>query len=354
MKNNIRIPDPRVNVKYPGWLILLLMLLLTLCLAGGQTVIMNLLAPAATILVVYALIAYWGFVIIGINLFIIAVLRHRVLLPMQKMSNAARRVAEGDLTVRIDPIRKDGKKDLMELMFDDFNSMVRELGGIEMLTSDFVSNVSHEIKTPLTVIQGYAEALLEEELGEAQRREYTATIVEAVGKLNILVTNILKLSKLENQTILPAFEEFDLCAQLTECALGFEELFESKEITFSAHMDGCATIRSDKQMLEIVWNNLLSNALKFTEPGGSITLTQTSDDKTLSVAVSDTGCGMDEATLHHIFDKFYQGDTSHSQEGNGLGLTLAVRVVKLLGGEISVTSSPGEGSAFTVRLKAAP
>jgi len=350
VNQHLRRPDLRVNVKYPRWLILSLMLLFALCLAGGQVALMNLFAPNR---IVYVLIAYWGFVLVGLNLFIIVLLRRRVLIPIQKMSSAARRVAGGDLTVRIDPIRKDGKKDLTELMFDDFNSMVRELGSIEMLTGDFVSNVSHEIKTPLAVIQGYAAALQKEQLTEQQRCEYANTIITASEKLNALVGNILKLSKLENQTILLAWEEYDLCAQLTECALGFEEIWEHKNITFTAQMEDSAMIRADRKMLEIVWNNLLSNALKFTEPGGSVTLTQTCEQGFLIVTVSDTGCGMDTETMQRIFDKFYQGDTSRAQEGNGLGLALAMRVVKLLGGTISVESCPGEGSVFTVRLKAA-
>jgi signal transduction histidine kinase len=273
--------------------------------------------------------------------------------PILILSEAAKQVAEGDFSVHIDPIRKDGKKDYVEVMFDDFNKMVDELGGIEMLTSDFVSNVSHEIKTPLAVIQSYAMALQKAEAGPEQRREYTNTIISASQKLNVLVANILKLSKLENQRIQPSAEEYDLCRQLCDCALSFESLWEEKNITFSAEMDDKAVVFADKSLLEIVWNNLLSNALKFTEPGGMVSLRQSSDEDTITVAISDTGCGITEETLQRIFDKFYQGDTSHSSEGNGLGLALSLRATELAGGTILAKSEPGAGSVFTVQLKAA-
>jgi signal transduction histidine kinase len=270
--------------------------------------------------------------------------------PMRTLGEAAKKVAEGDYSVWVPPIRKDGKKDYVEVMFDDFNIMVEELGTTEILKSDFISNVSHEIKTPLSVIQSYAMALQKEELTPEARKEYTDTIITASKKLTALVTNILKLNKLENQEILMSAEPYDLCRQLCDCALSFEELWEEKNITFDVDIEDRAIICEDESMLEIVWNNLLSNALKFTEPGGTVKLTQTSDSDTVTVAVEDSGCGMSEETLNHIFDKFYQGDTSHFQEGNGLGLAISLRVIDLVGGRISVKSSPGCGTAFTVEL----
>ena len=270
--------------------------------------------------------------------------------PMRKVSEAARRIIQGDFAVRIAPLRKDGKKDYLEVMFDDFNTMVQELQNVETLKTDFIANVSHEIKTPLSVIQSYATAIQNDSLSVNERCDYAKTIVEASQKLSLLVSNILKLNKLENQEILPEARPFNLDEHIRRCSLVFEELWECKNISFEAELDEI-TVSYDENMLEIVWNNLLSNALKFTNPGGSIFVSLKAKDGYAQVLVSDTGCGMDEETIKHIFDKFYQGDSSHAQEGNGLGLALVIRTVGFLGGTVNVESQPGEGTTFTVSLK---
>jgi signal transduction histidine kinase len=207
------------------------------------------------------------------------------------------------------------------------------------------------------VIQNYAAALQSETLPPEERAAYIKTILEATQKMAALVTGILKLNKLENQNILPKKSNFDLGEHIRRSALAFEELWESKNITFEADLDE-VQVFSNENMLEIVWNNLLSNAIKFTNPGGSIFLSlKTLDNdpvknKLALVTVRDSGCGMDEQTQKHIFDKFYQGDSSHATEGNGLGLALAKKTLDLLGGTISVESKPGKGSMFTVKLEA--
>lgn len=270
--------------------------------------------------------------------------------PLEDFARATKKVASGDFSVYMAPKHTPDKADHLDVIYMDFNKMVEELGSIETLKTDFFSNVSHEIKTPLAVIQNNAELLHREEITEEQRMEYTENILHATKRLSSLITNMLKLNKLEKQVIKPQPQEFDLCAQLCDCALQFEDMWDKKEIEFEADMEDRVTICADAGLLELVWTNLLSNAMKFTPSGGTITITQTSDEENVTVSISDTGCGMDEKTAKRIFDKFYQGDTSHATEGNGLGLALVQRILELSDGTISVQSALGKGTIFTVTL----
>ncbi len=292
-------------------------------------------------------ILYWSAVAVGLTFFTRRQVQRVYEEPMHRLAQATEQVAGGDFSVYIPPLHTSDKLDYMDLMLIDFNKMVEELGSIETLKTDFFSNVSHEIKTPLAAIQNNAELLRMEELTEKQR-DYADTIYQSSRRLSDLISNILKLNKLEKQNITPDVQVYDVCAQLAECALGFEQAWEQKELEFDADMEDRAEIAADPALMELVWNNLFSNAVKFTETGGGITLTETSDADRVYVSVRDTGCGMSEETQTHIFEKFYQGDTSHAMAGNGLGLALVLRVLHLNNFQIKVESAPGQGSAFTV------
>lgn len=298
-------------------------------------------------------ILYWGMVAMGITGYTRKRIKSTYEEPLHRMADATGKVAKGDFSVYVPTIHTADKLDYLDVMIMDFNKMVEELGSIETLKTDFVSNVSHEMKTPIAIIKNYAQLLQTGKATEEQREEYAKGIEDAASRLSSLISNILKLNKLEHQRMTPEVEVYDVCRQLCESVFLFEEAMEEKEIELEADIEDAAMIKADASLMELVWNNLLSNAVKFTERGGSITIRQTSDENRVRVSVSDTGCGIAKENINHIFDQFYQGDTSHSTEGNGLGLALVKRVLELIDGEIQITSEKGKGSTFLVTLPGA-
>ena len=299
-------------------------------------------------------IVYWGCVAVGLTLFTRKKIKDTYEVPLHMLAEATEQVSNGDFSVYVPTIHTADRLDYLDVMILDFNRMVEELGSVETLKTDFVSNVSHEMKTPISVIKNYAELLQTGKGTEEERQEYARNIEEAAARLSDLISNILRLNKLENQRIDPEIESYDLCGQLEECILHYEELWDEKDLELEVDMEEKAVVQADRSLMEMVWNNLLSNAIKFTEPGGSVSIRQTTSADHVEVAVTDTGCGMSRENVRHIFDKFYQGDTSHSKEGNGLGLALVQRILTLMNGEISVISEEGKGSTFTVRLPVSP
>ena len=295
-------------------------------------------------------IVYWGCVAVGLTLFTRKKIKDTYEAPLHMLAEATEQVSNGDFSVYVPTIHTADRLDYLDVMILDFNRMVEELGSVETLKTDFVSNVSHEMKTPISVIKNYAELLQTGKGTEEERQEYARNIEEAAVRLSDLISNILRLNKLENQRIDPEIESYDLGGQLEECILHYEELWDEKDLELEVDMEEKALVQADRSLMEMVWNNLLSNAIKFTEPGGSVSIRQTTSADHVEVAVTDTGCGMSRENVRHIFDKFYQGDTSHSKEGNGLGLALVQRILTLMNGEISVVSEKGKGSTFTVRL----
>ena len=270
--------------------------------------------------------------------------------PVKAITDAAEKITQGDFSVRITPLRGVGMDGFNQII-DAINKMAEELSGIEELRTDFIANVSHEPKTPLAVMGNYATMLQRPGITEEEKNEYAKAISEASRRLAQLITNILKLNKLENQQIFPQTEEFDLGEQLCGCLLQFEDAWEQKELHIETDIEEGIRIRSDPELLSLVWNNLMSNAVKFTPKGGTVSVRLQTQGEWAAVSVADTGCGIKPEIGQHIFEKFYQGDTSHATQGNGLGLALVKRVVDILTGEISVQSAPGKGSTFTVRIR---
>ena len=270
--------------------------------------------------------------------------------PVKRITEATEKIMQGDFSVRVAPAHGAGMEGFNQIG-QAINKMAEELSGTETLRTDFIANVSHELKTPLAVMDNYATMLQRSGITEEEKLDYAKAISEAARRLAQLITNILKLNKLENQQIFPQPKEFDLGEQLCECLLGFEDAWEAKSLEIETDMEDGVRIRSDHELLSLVWNNLISNAVKFTPDGGTIGLSLKTEGSSVIVQVRDTGCGMKPETGRHIFEKFYQGDTSHATQGNGLGLALVKRVVDILGGEISVQSVYGQGSTFTVKFK---
>ena len=271
--------------------------------------------------------------------------------PVQKIVKAAEQIMKGDFSVRIPPFHTFGYTNGFDVVADYLNQMAKELSGTETLRTDFIANVSHELKTHLAVIQNYGTMLQQPNLTEEKRMEYARAITDASRRLANLITNILKLNKLENQQIYPSVKTYDLGEQLCECLLSFEGAWEAKDLEIHADVEEDILVDNDAELLALVWNNLFSNAIKFTEPHGKVSLSLKAEDGYAVVQVSDTGCGIPPEIGKHIFEKFYQGDTSHATQGNGLGLALVKRVIEIIGGDISVSSEVGKGSIFTVKLK---
>ncbi|MBQ7923629.1 MAG: HAMP domain-containing histidine kinase [Clostridia bacterium] len=271
--------------------------------------------------------------------------------PVERITEATKKVMQGDFSARIPSSHHSLTEARFDEIIDGFNKMAEELGSVETLRTDFIANVSHEMKTPLAVMQNYGTLLQAPGLSEEKRIEYAKGVTDGARRLADMMGNILKLNRLENQQIYPQAAEFDLGEQICECLLQYENVWEQADIEIDTDIAENVIVNADAEMLSHVWNNLFSNAFKFTPTGGKVTVTLTADGENAVVAVKDTGCGMSPEVGVHIFEKFYQGDTSHSVQGNGLGLALVKRVMDIMQGEISVESVVGKGSVFTVKIR---
>ena len=261
------------------------------------------------------------------------------------LANAIEQVANGDFHVQI-PIRPN---EPMAQIYADFNKMSAELASVQMLRNDFINNYSHEFKTPIASINGFAALLLSKKLPEAEQRQYLEIIRDESERLSRLTSNTILLSKLSSQHIVTDLEQYNLGEQLRQCSIILSQTWLEKNIEFDGDFPD-VPFSANKELLQHLWLNLLGNAVKFTPENGAITVRLWEENRAARITISDTGIGMDENTIAHLFDPYYQGDSSRSSQGLGLGLSIAKRIVELCSGTISVESTAGMGSTFTVIL----
>ena len=330
-------------------LILLIFLLMAVTSAFTVAVyaILNLIIPKFTNYDPVLSIAASLIACTGIATLLSALLTKWFLQPLKEMIDATRRIAKGDFKVHINESFDESSD--FGILQRSFNHMTAELDGIEMFRSDFINNFSHEFKTPIVSIQGFARQLQAGGLSEEEVREYVNIIVVESDRLAAMSANILLLSKLENQQIVTDVTEFPLDEQIRTCLLLLEKQWSTKDIELNVDLDP-ALYRFNEDMLSHVWINLFGNAFKFTPPGGAVSCTLRRVDNAVTVTISDTGRGMTDEERQHMFEKFYQGETSHNGEGNGIGLTIVSRILVLCRGQITVDSAPDQGTVITVTL----
>lgn len=265
---------------------------------------------------------------------------------VERLNDALKQIAQGNYNVTLT-----GTPPVQEIreIIGNFNVMTRELQSTQLLRHDFIQNVSHEFKTPLAAIEGYAALLQQPGLTEAQRQKYTQQIITSTRRLNGLSENLLLLSRLEQQQVRLQKETFSLDEQLRENILLTEPIWSGKDIALAVELTDCSFTGS-RELLAQVWQNIFGNAVKFTPAGGRISVSLEQDAHRVTVRFADNGPGMTEEERLRAFEKFYQADRSHSSSGNGLGLSLAKRIVDLHGGTIEIKSQPGHGSEFIIYL----
>lgn len=284
-----------------------------------------------------------SYVLIGALL--VTLFAKRVVEPVIELNLATQEVARGNFDIQVENKSNDEVGELTK----NFNKMTRELKNIEYLRKDFISSVSHEFKTPIASIQGFAKLLQKGNLSEGERQEYLNIIAEETDRLSHLSSSILKLSKLENQEIVEKRVGFSLDEQIRKSILLLEHAWSQKNIGFELELEQ-VTYAGDEELLQQVWVNLLDNAIKFSDINGSISIKLAQRASKVKIEISDQGIGMGKETLQRLFEKFYQGEKAHSAKGCGLGLALVKRILDLHGAEIAVESTLNQGSAFTVEL----
>lgn len=278
------------------------------------------------------------------------VLNRNILKPLKELTRATKEIAAGNFNIKVDNVLNPfNESSELGTLVDGFNHMATELKSTEMFRNDFIHNFSHEFKTPIISIRGFARQLYQGNLTPEQEREFARIIMDESEQLANMSSNVLLLTKLENQEIVTDKTTFSLDEQLRNCLILFEEQWSEKNLNLDLDLEEI-TIHQNAEILAHVWKNLISNAIKFSKQNGFLNIKCKRTVDHIHISIEDTGSGMTEQTMAQIFDKFYQGDTSHATPGNGLGLPLTKRIVEMVGGKIFVKSTYGKGSTFTVHL----
>lgn len=292
------------------------------------------------VLIIMTLIAS---MIIGI---IVSVCSSKALLKnVRQFIEATEKLSRGDFSARLN-LRRPPE---FRLLSENFNRMAKELGGIEVLRTDFINNFSHEFKTPIISIKGFAEILRSDDLSKEEKNEYLDIIIEESKRLSSLATNVLNLSKIETQSIINEVERFNLGEQIRQCILLLDSKFINKNILLNINIEDYY-INGNKEMLNQVWLNILDNSIKFNNEDGLVKIDMKKENEDIIVEITDNGVGISEEKIYKIFDKFYQCDTSHATNGNGLGLSIVKKIIELHGGTISCESVISKGTKFIVKL----
>jgi len=259
---------------------------------------------------------------------------------------AVSEIGKGNFNIELKNIKR---PEVWANLAENINQMARELRNVEIMRTDFIHNFSHEFKTPIMSIQGFAKRLLTKDIDEEKRKEYLGIILEESKRLSMLSANTLFMSKLDSMERIGESKQFMLDEQIRRCVLMFEKQWHTKNIELDINLPEIQ-FYGNEELLTQVWLNLISNAIKFTSDKGKISIIASVFENGVIVSVSDNGVGMDDEILSRIFDKYYQGDSSHATEGNGLGLSISKKIVSLCGGNISIKSTLGKGTIFTVTL----
>ncbi|MCM1124398.1 MAG: HAMP domain-containing histidine kinase [Eubacterium sp.] len=274
--------------------------------------------------------------------------------PIEKVNHAVNQIAKGDFEVRIPRAPRSGKDAAYVHELDELeanvNRMASELAGMDYMRKEFVSNVSHEIKTPVSALMGFAEMMLEDNVLPEERKEYLSLIYDEAARISRLCENMLRMSRLENQELVTRHEQVEVDEQIRKCVILLSEKWEGREHEFDLELPPMS-VDSDPDLLQQIWLNLIDNAMKYSEHGTVIHISGQNEPHGITVSVQDEGIGIPLEKQGYIFDAFYQCEESHKKDGNGLGLSIVKRILELLNGSIECQSNAGSGTKMTVHIR---